>query len=828
MIFRSVAASVLLTVLCAPADAATKLLEKWALTSTQDPPLDYLGTGNSERGMGYNPVTNHLLLVSRANGNRVIVLDADTGAYLHDLDTTGVSGGIFPLSAIDVADDGKVYASNLTTSTTSADLRVYQWPSDAEMVPDPLDPPTMIPNSPVMVASGNPSTLGDNLRWGDTFDVSGGGPSTRLIFGAGTAGAATCILSTSDGEVFGPVVIPASLESGDSKGICFGDGTTFYSKAGGSTKKIRRSSYDLNVGTATVLNEYTTPNNAFGAIAADPAGHLFAALELHAANRNKIHLFDITDTSVNPVFLDAKNLPPDMKQANTNGVGAVAFGGHKLFVLSTNNSIAAYDIEITAEILPPAISDGPLARTAFVGGQTTFSVLATGSPPLSYQWYLGDTPLTGATSASLTLNPVTEGDAGAYKCVVRNADPQAAESLPAVLTTAARLSTEALTAGWRLAPGSKPWLTGSDSERGMAYSKVTNRLYLLSRAAGVSIHVLNADDGVESGQLDMSGVTLAAGATFILNAVGVDGDGAIYAASLTTTGSGFRVYKWENDDPATIASVVYDGNPLAGRFGDSIDVRGRGDGVEILAGTRTGTEFVILKWNPDILLFESHALVSDAPAGSFGLCARFGEGRSVWGKSTGTSLVNVSYDLQILTASTRATFPATNVPGSGAAFHLDLTTGSLVLLQLANSDNVRLYDIPVPFPATAPETLEYLDQEFIVTDNANVNGTGAVAISGNRAWVLDTGNGISSYTILKAISSFDFRITGITADPSGLHLTFTGTPGKTYQIEKSSNLSPDNSWTVETTVAADTPMETVTFPIVPGTTRLYYRVRELP
>jgi len=74
--------------------------------------------------------------------------------------------------------------------------------------------------------------------------------------------------------------------------------------------------------------------------------------------------------------------------------------------------------------------------------------------------------------------------------------------------------------------------------------------------------------------LDMTGVS---GGLFAVNVIGVADDGAVFVANLTTTGTDFKLYRWENDTPTTIASVVYDsaifGNLFGGRIGDTIDVR---------------------------------------------------------------------------------------------------------------------------------------------------------------------------------------------------------------------------------------------------------------
>ncbi|MBP1770990.1 MAG: hypothetical protein H6P99_153 [Holophagaceae bacterium] len=70
---------------------------------------------------------------------------------------------------------------------------------------------------------------------------------------------------------------------------------------------------------------------------------------------------------------------------------------------------------------PPVIQAQPASLTVVQGGTATFSVSASGSGTLGYQWRKGGNPVAGATAANLTLASVTAGDAGAYDVVVTNA-----------------------------------------------------------------------------------------------------------------------------------------------------------------------------------------------------------------------------------------------------------------------------------------------------------------------------------------------------------------------------------------------------------------------
>lgn len=69
----------------------------------------------------------------------------------------------------------------------------------------------------------------------------------------------------------------------------------------------------------------------------------------------------------------------------------------------------------------PTIPGQPQGRTNSQGSSATFSVVANGPPPLSYQWYHNDdTPIEGATGPEYTLANVQSADAGIYRVQVCN------------------------------------------------------------------------------------------------------------------------------------------------------------------------------------------------------------------------------------------------------------------------------------------------------------------------------------------------------------------------------------------------------------------------
>jgi hypothetical protein len=82
----------------------------------------------------------------------------------------------------------------------------------------------------------------------------------------------------------------------------------------------------------------------------------------------------------------------------------------------------------------PTITTQPIAQTASVGGNVTFTVAATGNPAVTYQWRKGGVPLAGATAATLSLSNVSTSSAGDYDVVVTNGIAPAATSSIAPLT----------------------------------------------------------------------------------------------------------------------------------------------------------------------------------------------------------------------------------------------------------------------------------------------------------------------------------------------------------------------------------------------------------
>ncbi|MDX2187602.1 MAG: immunoglobulin domain-containing protein [Opitutaceae bacterium] len=86
---------------------------------------------------------------------------------------------------------------------------------------------------------------------------------------------------------------------------------------------------------------------------------------------------------------------------------------------SVTSSIAS--VSVLEVIVAPSITSQPASKSVSAGANATFSVSATGTGPLTYQWIYNDTDIPGATAASYTVVAAQPADAGNYSVVVTNA-----------------------------------------------------------------------------------------------------------------------------------------------------------------------------------------------------------------------------------------------------------------------------------------------------------------------------------------------------------------------------------------------------------------------
>lgn len=114
----------------------------------------------------------------------------------------------------------------------------------------------------------------------------------------------------------------------------------------------------------------------------------------------------------------------------TNTVGATLGA-------QTVATVTITDDDVPPSNDPPQITGQPVPVTTTVGNNVSFSVSATGTPTLGFQWRLEGNPILSATSPTLALNNVQIGQAGGYSVVITNGFGSVTSSVVALVVNAA-------------------------------------------------------------------------------------------------------------------------------------------------------------------------------------------------------------------------------------------------------------------------------------------------------------------------------------------------------------------------------------------------------
>jgi hypothetical protein len=247
-----------------------------------------------------------------------------------------------------------------------------------------------------------------------------------------------------------------------------------------------------------------------------------------------------------------------------------------------------------------------------------------------------------------------------------------------------------------------------------------------------------------------------------------------------------------------------------------MDIRGSGANTQILMASRAGTVAAIFT-TEDGVTFTATTIQTDAAAGDFGLGVAFGEGNTFWGKAPGRPLRLIQFDLASMTGTTISNYPGTQIPSGVASIAYDSTNKFIAGITLETPDTLRLYG----FADTNAPAL--LDQELFATDNANVNGTGAVDFGGGRLFALDSNNGIIALTINTNASSSGAA--AVLSAPHGavssFQFTLTGTAGHAYEVQSTVDFTTWNSVTNVNLDASGTVQ--ITDPSAPAGAYRFYR-----
>ena len=733
-------------------------------------------SGNNCRGIGINPVTTNVLFFSSTgstNGGSYsmnVVSFASGSNYLAQLNGTGLGSGTVGTEGVRVADDGTVYGFNLSGAPASV-FKIYKWPSDADVV-------TAATNVSAVVS-------GSSFQWraGDYTDLRGSGANTEIV----AVGAGSGANITTNFVIFRPtdatctsftnfsIFIPGSTATVClcGAGVAFeGTNNAIWIRRAGS-QETRRIVY--NPLTLTAICDRT--NNVdqsvcqglkyYSANGVNLLATVQASTTSGAAQIARV--FQIpTSPTAGLLSVFTASLPTVTGSVNGNGLGNVdARNGYFAFG-APGHGVSLYGIGFVTNS-PPAVTISSSASTLVAGYSlnATFTGTASGSAPLKYQWYYTDNAtftnaiVTGITNI-YTLTNVQPANAGGYFVIVTNAYGKATSSV-ANINILPNGGSPLAAPIWSRAPGSVDYLTGAgtDTQRGMAYDPLYQRLVVVSRSPTNGLHLLDAATGADQGDMDISPLlAITPPGTYPINMCGVADDGAVYVGNLITSASSdyFAIYRWNSATNTETMSQAYIGNPLGdlgttgslGRIGDTMAVRGSGPDTQILCTFRNGTNAAIFTTTDGSTFTCNIIAITNlvasiggtdpfASASPLGLGLAWGQGNTFWAKSSAYNLRQISFDLP---SGTGAVVGSYAMPGTEAPLGVDVANGYVALIGVNETPvTLPIYNLNLP---NGPTINTLADREAFAVNNANGNGTGSVAfdLAGGRIFSLSSNSGI--------------------------------------------------------------------------------------
>lgn len=183
---------------------------------------------------------------------------------------------------------------------------------------------------------------------------------------------------------------------------------------------------------------------------------------------------------------------------------------------------------VTGPPVAPAISVQPSATTVTEGGTATFSVTATGTQPLTYQWRRGGTNIGGATSPTYSFATVLGDNSASFDVVING---------PGGTVTSITVSLTVNASGGGGTPDTRPrQVVGRGAaSNATLFAAATPIVGSTNGSRIVGSGITGFTSPIGSGP-DVNNSTSEFGNVFILQSGCVDLGGGLYGATFTDSG----------------------------------------------------------------------------------------------------------------------------------------------------------------------------------------------------------------------------------------------------------------------------------------------------
>ncbi len=252
-------------------------------------------------------------------------------------------------------------------------------------------------------------------------------------------GGVTNIISVSVAGTVADVAVGVTLRHGDQSNLKLA-----LVHPGGARVLLRMAGGPPDRDLITFYPERATPHESLSALAglpvagdwklvvADVAAGATGQLESWSLALNYLETQTFTTLAGEDGAFSLTNLPAGAYELRPSKAGCTFLPIVTNLIVRANTTNAAF---ATGLNVPPAILIPPPSQTVAAGTNLVLSVSASGTGPLTYQWFYNGAAIGGATSSSLSLSNLLVANSGLYGVTVSNPIPAHA-SASAVVTVA--------------------------------------------------------------------------------------------------------------------------------------------------------------------------------------------------------------------------------------------------------------------------------------------------------------------------------------------------------------------------------------------------------
>lgn len=190
-----------------------------------------------------------------------------------------------------------------------------------------------------------------------------------------------------------------------------------------ATRETGEPTQGDNPGGRSVWWRWTAPSN--GIVGLDTKGSYYdTTLGVYTGN-SVSSLTKITDNDdINPGVVQASTVTFNTSTGTTYRFAVDGYNAIEQDASDLNGADSGgYSLNLSFTPVGgtlPSITTQPLGATVNAGSSVSFTVTATGTDPLSYQWQLNGTAIAGATSATYNIASASAAQAGNYTVLVSN------------------------------------------------------------------------------------------------------------------------------------------------------------------------------------------------------------------------------------------------------------------------------------------------------------------------------------------------------------------------------------------------------------------------